>query len=103
MEFFIGLIALVVIIALLHRYYANKTAEEAGQVGVVVEAVVAKAKDVADVNKDGKVDVADAKAVVNKVAKTVTKKTAPKKAPAKKPAAKPAAKKPAAKKAPAKK
>ena len=43
-----------------------------------VKKVATRAKETADVNKDGKVDVADAKAVVKKVAAKVTKAKKPK-------------------------
>lgn len=52
-----------------------------------VENTVAGVKAAADVNKDGKVNAADAKEVVTKAKKTVAKKAAPKAKPAAKKAA----------------
>jgi len=52
-------------------------ADNAAQAPYKVEAVVAKVKETADVNKDGKVNLDDAKAVVNKAATKVAEKTAP--------------------------
>ena len=71
----------------------GKTEDAAAECPYKVETVVETVKSVADVNKDGKVDLADAKVVVNKAAtqvakgaQTVAKKTAPKKPQGQKPA-----------------
>jgi protein involved in sex pheromone biosynthesis len=90
------LIALLVGLGVVYWFYRNKDKDAAfsvdtfktevkEEVAKVEEKVVAEVKKTLDVNKDGKVDLADAKAAVKKV-RTPAKKAAPK--------AKPAAKKP---------
>lgn len=67
----------------LKKLFGIKSAEKVATAPYKIEAAV---KSVADVNKDGKVNLADAKAVVNKAAKQVAKgaqKVAKKTAPAK--------------------
>ena len=54
----------------LKKLFGFKSAQKASTAPYKVEAAV---KSVADVNKDGRVDLADAKAVVNKAAKQVAK------------------------------
>jgi hypothetical protein len=98
MEIIIALVAIVVIGAV---WYANRgTGADVNQDGKVdladvkaaVEKTVEVVAEVADANKDGKVDVADVKVVATK-AKTTAKKTATKaKAAVKKAAPKAAAK-----------
>jgi hypothetical protein len=76
--------------------YVSKLATEAKEAAKKVDVQV-----VLDVNKDGKVDLADATIIADTAKKTVAKVKAAKKPAANKPAAnKPAAKKPAAKKKP---
>ena len=67
----------------LKKLFGIKVEEKAAQAPYKIEAVV---KSAADVNKDGKVNLEDAKAVVNKAAKQVAKgaqQVAKKTAPAK--------------------
>ena len=99
MEILIGIILLVIAVGA-YLYYKNKLdtnkdghvskEEVAPVVEEVKKEVVETVKNVADVNKDGKVDLADLKEAGTKI-KAVAKKAAPK-------TDKPAAKKPAAKK-----
>jgi hypothetical protein len=58
----------------LKKLFGIKASEKSASAPYKVEAAV---KSAADVNKDGKVNLADVKAVVNKAAKQVAKKTAP--------------------------
>ena len=97
MEILIGIILLVIAVGA-YLYYKNKLdtnkdghvskEEVAPVVEEVKKEVVEAVKEIADVNKDGKVDIKDAVEVVKKAR---TKKTT-------KPAEKPVAEKPAAKK-----
>lgn len=108
MEMIIVIAVLACVAYLTYKAVSKKATNDAEAAPYKVEdKIVAVVKEVADINNDGKVTVADAKAVVNKVAETVVKKTTAPKKPATKPATKAPAKKPAAKpavkKAPVKK
>ena len=80
---------------------ADQTTDNAAQAPYKVEDAVAKVKAVADVNKDGKVNLDDAKAAVEKVAVTLRQPGAPKQGQRKPATRKPQGQKPAAPKKPA--
>lgn len=68
MEWFLGLAFVALVIALVYKMLTKKeTLEEAAK--EVAAEVTATAKKAADVNKDGKVNIDDAKEVVKKVRK----------------------------------
>ena len=77
MEIIVGLLILGVVLFAIQKKVSKTTPiveEIKEEVAKAEEVVIAKVKEVADVNKDGKVNVDDAKAVVE-VVKTKAKKT----------------------------
>lgn len=84
MSFIIGLLVLVAVGYFVFRHL-NKTADAAFDVKPVVEEVKTEVKQVLDVNNDGKVDVADVVATVEKVKKGAKKAVGKAKTAVKKP------------------
>jgi hypothetical protein len=75
MTWLLGLLALVVVGYLAYRWVSKSVDQQLGNNDPVLEAVKPEVTEVLDVNKDGKVNVADAVEVVEKT-KKVAKKAA---------------------------